>query len=285
MARRAVDDVGDYLEKAILEHARYAPGAPVLINGEVMKIRGLDIFLLIFFGSGQVLAQQSIDIGPNESIAFAEGWRGFTELGFLVNAFFILSLSAVLGAVIGYHPYKMKTADTLLDVETPKVYILSAVIGAIIGILVLKYGLVVGFVVFGIGGLIRFRTVMASANLTVHVIFVTLIGLSSGLNLPHIAVLSTLFGFVLISIVDRHAIFQIEVKGIGRQSIVDAAAAYRGLLEQRGCRIISEKKNPAKESLVLIFRCSRKVSTVELEQAMNSQISGPLKGIVDWEVD
>jgi hypothetical protein len=116
------------------------------------------------------------------------GWPGFTELGFLIGAFLHLLLAAVLGTVIGYHPRRIRTADTLEEIEAPKVSIVCAVIGSLIGILVVRYGLVVGFVLFGIGGLIRFRSMMGSPRLTGQVIFVTLIGLTCGLDLPHVAV-------------------------------------------------------------------------------------------------
>ena len=129
-----------------------------------------------------------------------EGWQGFTDIGFLVSATLTLLLAVILGAIIAYHPKHGQTADTLAEIEAPKVYVMYSVIGAIIGIMVVKYGLVVGFVLFGIGGLIRFRTNLRSASLTGRVIFTTLIGLSCGLDLPHVAVLATVFGYVLIYI-------------------------------------------------------------------------------------
>ena len=107
-----------------------------------------------------------------------EGWLGFTDLNFLINTVLTLVLATVRGAVLAYHPRRRQTADTVEEIEAPKVFVTYAVIGALIGILVVKYGLVVGFVLFGIGGLIRFRTVMASPSMTGQVIYVTLIGLA-----------------------------------------------------------------------------------------------------------
>ena len=78
-----------------------------------------------------------------------EGWVGFTDLGFMLNAVLTLTLAAVLGAVLAYHPKHRQTADTLEEIEAPRVYILYSVVGALIGIMVVHYGLVVGFVLFG----------------------------------------------------------------------------------------------------------------------------------------
>ena len=113
----------------------------------------------------------------------------------------------------------------------PKVYIMYAVIGSIIGILVVKYGLVVGFVLFGIGGLIRFQTILQSASVTGQVIFVTLIGLACGLDLPHVAVLATAYSFVLIYFLEARTTYRIDVRALPKERVAEAAAAYRTVLE------------------------------------------------------
>jgi hypothetical protein len=229
--------------------------------------------------------QQNTDFLLQESGSMGEGWSGFTDLGFLVNAFLTLILAAVLGALIAYHPKHIQTADTLEEIEAPKVFITYAVIGALIGIMVVKYGLVIGFVLFGIGGLIRFRTVLRSANLTGHVIFVTLIGLSCGLDLPHVAVLATVFGFVLIYLLNARLTYRINIRALAPERIADAAAAYRGVLEQQGCHIVSEKKHPNRERVTIIFHNPRRVTRVDLEKHLESDIDASLRGFLDWEID
>jgi len=214
-----------------------------------------------------------------------EGWQGFTDVEFLANALLTLSLAVILGAAIAYHPKHGQTADTLQEIEAPKVYIVYAVIGAMIGIMVVKYGLVVGFVLFGIGGLIRFRTSLRSASMTGRVILVTLIGLSCGLDLPHVAVLATVFGFVLIYILDASVAYRIDIRALPSKHVAEAAAAYRALLEQEGCRIKSEKKNPGKKRVTFIFQSSRDVTHHRLEELLETQINESLKGSVNWEID
>jgi hypothetical protein len=230
-------------------------------------------------------SQQVSDFLMQEPGSLGEGWRGFADLGFLVSALSTLTLAAILGAIIAYHPRHVQTADTLEEIEAPKVYIMYAVIGALIGIMVVKYGLVVGFVLFGIGGLIRFRTVLRSASLTGHVIFVTLIGLSCGLDLPHVAVLATAFGFVLIYVLNARMTYRINVRALPSERVVEAAAAYRGVLEQQGCRIMREKTNPGKERVTFIFRSARHVTRHHLEELLEAKIDASLTGTIDWEID
>jgi len=230
-------------------------------------------------------SQQTPDFLMQEGGSLGEGWRGFADLSFLVNALLTLTLAAILGATIAYHPKHAQAADTLEEIEAPKVYITYAVIGALIGIMVVKYGLVVGFVLFGIGGLIRFRTVLSSASLTGPVIFVTLIGLSCGLDLPHVAVLATAFGFVLIYILNARTTYRINVRALPPERIVDAAAAYRGALEQQGSSIMNEKKNPERARVTFIIRSARGVTRRQLEDHLEATIDPSLKGSLDWEVD
>ena len=229
--------------------------------------------------------QQIPDDLTQNSIPVGEGWRGFLEFAFLGNTLLTLILAAVLGAIIAYHPKHVAAADTLQELEAPKVYILYAVIGAIIGILVVKYGLVVGFVLFGIGGLIRFRTVLRSASLTGRVIFVTLIGLTCGLDLPHVAVLATAFAFVLVYILETRVTYRVDVYAVDREHVSDSAAAYRALLGQHGCHILSERKNPIKQRITFLISGPSGVRRDELEELIETGMQGPPKGAVDWQTD
>ncbi len=241
-------------------------------------------FCLVLVAS-RAWSQQVPDFLMQEPGSLGEGWQGFADFGFLVNALLTLSLSAMLGATIAYHPKHRQTADTLEEIEAPKVYITYAVIGALIGIMVVKYGLVVGFVLFGIGGLFRFRTALRSASLTGRVIYVTLIGLSCGLDLPHVAALATAFGFVLIYVLHAHITYRIDVRALPSGRVAEAAAAYRGVLEQQGCRIMSEKKNPGKKSVTFIFRSARDLTRHHLEELVEAKIDASLTGSLDWEID
>jgi len=244
------------------------------------------IFLSLPLGAtSNAWAQQPQDILTQNSVAIGEGWRGLTDIAFLGNTLLTLTVAAVLGAIIAYHPKHVAAADTLEELEAPKVYILYAVIGAIIGILVVEYGTVVGLVIFGIGGLIRFRTLLRSANLTGRVIFVTLIGLTCGLNLPHVAILSTVFAFILVYILEARITYRIDVHAVDPDHVADSAAAYRELLSQHGCRILAERKNPIKRRITFLIAGPRGVRRGELEDVIDRGIEGPLKGTVDWQTD
>jgi hypothetical protein len=242
------------------------------------------LLLLAAFLAAPVLAQDVGDMILQTSGPKGEGWRGFQDFGFLINASANLLLAAVLGAAIAYHPKHLQTADTFEEIEATQIYILYAVIGSITGILVVQYGMAVGFVLFGIGALIRFRTVLRSASLTGRLIFVTLIGLSCGLDLPHVALLVTLFGIVLIFFLDARFTFRIYVRGLANDAVSQSARAYRDALEQENCRIISERKNPDRGRITFIIRSAQFDIGKNLEASLEKKVDPSLQGSVDWEI-
>lgn len=231
------------------------------------------------------VASQTFDEITSTPMPPGEGWDGFTDFGFGLNALLTLCLAAVLGAVIAYHPMRVRTADTLEELEAPKACIMYAVIGSMIGIMVVKYGLGVGFVLFGIGGLIRFRTVMRSAHLTGQVILVTLIGLSCGLDLPHVAVLATAFTFLLMFLLGARVTYQVDVRGLPRDRFKEATEAYRHVLESDDCRILGERKRPSGGRVRFIFRGGPGNARTRLEQRLETDVPAELRGSLDWEID
>ena len=247
-----------------------------------MKTRFLALTAVLL--ATPALAQEVGDMILNTPGPRGEGWQGFLNQGFLIRAFLNLSLAAVLGAIIAYHPKHKQTADTFEEIEATQIYILYAVIGSITGILVVQYGMAVGFVLFGIGALIRFRTVLRSASLTGRLIFVTLIGLSAGLDLPHVAVLVTVFGFILIFFLDARFTFRIFVRGLPEKAFTQAVHAYREVLEGDNSRLISEKKDPDRCRVTFIIRSAEVDAGKTLEKTFESKVDPALQGSVNWEI-
>ncbi|MBL8532139.1 MAG: hypothetical protein JNK94_10425 [Hyphomonadaceae bacterium] len=213
------------------------------------------------------------------------GWHGFLDLPYMAESLLSLVLATVLGGLIAFHPTTRRTIDTLEEAELPKVYIMYALVGAVVGVTVLEYGVVIGFIVFGLGGLMRFRTDTASTRDTGRLIIVTLVGLIAGLNLPHFAVIATLFAWLLIYIFDGHPVCQVEVHEVPKDQVKQAAEAYRRVLGELGCTIISENKSFSKRKLEYVFRAPRNSSQNGLHTALCERVPEDLRGELDWEIE
>ena len=212
------------------------------------------------------------------------GWAGFLDQHFMLDSFSALLLATLLGAAIGYHPSMRRTVDSLTEADMPKVYIMYAFIGAVIGVTVREFGMVIGVVVFGIGGLIRFRSSTDSTRDTGRLIVVTLVGLIAGLGLPHLATLTALFAFVLIWVFDSRPACRVRVDDLPGARIGECDQIYRGALEGQGCKIISERRFTSKGRLDFVIRLPSKATRESVNDALGS-LPPDVRGDTDWQID
>jgi hypothetical protein len=213
------------------------------------------------------------------------GWAGFLETDAMLQSLGALVLAIALGMLIAFHPTTARTVDTREEAEMPKTYIMYALIGAVVGEIVLKYGIVVGFVIFGLGGLMRFRTDVASTRDTGRLIIVTLIGLISGLDLPHFAVMSAVVAWILIYVFDGHPVCELEVHEIPKGRVKDAAVAYRAVLAELKCVLIREERSFTKSRIDYVFRAPRNSTQTSLHAALCERVPADVRGEIDWEIE
>jgi len=229
--------------------------------------------------SDQVLFGDAGNFVPSVAL----GWEGFLDFGFMLHTLSILILAALLGSLIGFHPASRRRVDRLREADMPQVFVMYAVIGAVIGLAVAEFGMVVGVVVFGIGGLMRFRSVTDTTDDTVRLIAVTLAGLTAGLGLLPLAVITTLFAFSLVYFFDTHPACRIRIAELPADRLAECTAAYRERLTENRCKIIAERQSPAKKRVEFVFRMPRRSTREQLDAALNG-IAPELRGHADWEV-
>jgi len=220
---------------------------------------------------------------PDGRIA-APGWAGFQNVGFMAGAVGALALATALGALIGFHPTTARTVDRLHEADMPKVYVMYAFIGAVIGLTVREFGMGVGVVVFGIGGLIRFRTDAGTTRDTGRLIVVTLVGLIAGLGLPHLAAITTALSFLLIMLFDATPACRLKIERTPSGRAADCAEVYRAVLRKHRCRIIAEHRSVAKDRLEFVLRLHRNATLESLRQALE-EVPIEVRGECDWEFE
>lgn len=213
------------------------------------------------------------------------GWAGFYDTQSLIAEVTALVLATLLGALLAYHPIISRSVDTIEEAELPKVTIFYALVGSVVGVVVLQFGMVVGFVVFGLGGLMRFRTETASTRDTGRLILATLVGLIAGLNLPHFAIIAALFAWGLIFFLDANPIVSLELREIPKEQVRAAADTHRAVLGGLGCKMLSENKGFSKGKLVFVFRPPRKYKVAALEEHLNEYVPLELRGEREWSVE
>jgi hypothetical protein len=246
------------------------------------RLAGFLALLLLAPAVASAQAQGLFSGSPGQLAA--AGWAGFLDVHFMTDSLAALALACVLGAVIGYHPATTRTVDSLREADLPKVFVMYAFIGAVIGVTVREFGMVIGVVVFGIGGLIRFRTDTGSARDTGRLIVVTLAGLIAGLGLPHLAVVTVIFAFVLILLFDSRPACRVKVSDLPQGRLAECAAAYREVLVAQRCKIISERKSFNKDRVQFVFRLPAANARERIHDAL-CQVPAEYRGEIDWDVE
>jgi hypothetical protein len=210
-------------------------------------------------------------------------WQGFTDIWLMADMAMMLAVAVLLGAVIAYHPTSRRKATSLEELEQPKTFIMYAMVGAVIGMVVSIYP-VMGPVIFGIGGLLRFRTNVGPAKDTGRVILAVIVGVSTGLKLLVVAVFATACGWLVIWALERQPFGRLQVRGLLPAVIPRAADVYRQILVTAGCRIVGERKKFTKGMVTFVFTAPPTLDREKLEQHIYETVAEELRGVVDWEV-
>jgi hypothetical protein len=137
------------------------------------------------------------------------------------------------------------------------------------------------FVIFGIGGLMRFRTDVGASKDTGHTIVATLIGLCWGLGLELVAVLATAFFWVLIFALERSPPAELTVGGVGLLDMGRAADAYSAAIVRAGGRVLGHAKDFKRTQMSFVYRMPASSSEEDLAREV-AAIPDALRGTPDW---
>ncbi|MDG2422393.1 MAG: hypothetical protein P8M22_00290 [Phycisphaerales bacterium] len=158
---------------------------------------------LLSFGGGSDLSKE----GPDRLLL---PLGEFTMPWFLAALILGYVFAIVLSAVIAWHPRSLSasSAERLLGRE--RVLLLLGLIGATVAEIVMAEP-AMALVIFGIGGLIRFRTRLPDEELNFKGILVVIIGLACGMSELALAVFVTIIGWLLIWFIDKSQPFRIRI--------------------------------------------------------------------------
>ena len=245
--------------------------------------------LALFFAAlaiGPASAQSLIDGSMDAGAVISNGQTAqitFPSLDTMFNhellSVFVLDCIIVLAvsSAIVFHPVRIRARRNVRDLELPRLFLLYGLIGMAIGFLVLQYGAVIGFVVFGIGGLLRFRSVIRNSTNTVEVILVTLLGLCVGLNLQHIAILIGVSAWLVIWFFGRKRKYQLSVKHTNLEGLTAMLADLQQLMGKRDWELSHQKlfgehsnSTSAQAAATVIFSTAGTEEISEVEKELSS---------------
>jgi hypothetical protein len=208
------------------------------------------------------------------------GWEAFTDPDLYLRFAVILLAATASSAALAYHPVYRDRPTALPDLDLRKTLIIYGIVGALIAV-ICTVSPSMAFVIFGIGGLMRFRTDVGASKDTGHTIMATLIGLCWGLQLELVAVLATLYFWVMIFLLEAARAIELTVGGVAIADMGRAAGAYREALARAGARVLSHDKDFKRIEMVFVVRLPRSVATDRVARELDA-IPDPLRGCNNW---
>jgi hypothetical protein len=210
-----------------------------------------------------------------------DGWRGFSDGWLLLDMSVVLLLALALGAVIAYHPTSRRKATSLEQLDQPKTFLMYAMVAAVSAQIV-EIQPAMAFVIFGIGGLMRFRTDVGVAKDTGRVILVTVVGLCCGLKIYVVAVLATIAGSAVIHVLEQQVAGSIIVGGLETLRIPRVALAYRAALTEVGCTIVREQAEASKGRVIFVLRAPARIHREKIGARLDA-MPEDVRGVVEFE--
>jgi hypothetical protein len=208
------------------------------------------------------------------------GWAGFADLGLYLRFASILLAATASSALLAFHPVHRGRQVSLADIDLRKTLIIYGVVGALIAV-VCSVSPSMAFVIFGIGGLMRFRTDVGASKDTGQAIMATLIGLCWGLGLELVGTLATLYFWIMIFVLERSPAVELTVGGVAVPDMGRSAEAYRDAIERAGGRVVGQAKDFKRAQMRFVFRMPRRTTDDRLAKEL-ALIPEPLRGMPDW---
>lgn len=225
----------------------------------------------------EMLATDAITVAADPAV----GWGAFGDVAFIGEMAVALLLSLVLAAALAYHPSSRRKASTLLEIEQPKTFIMYSMVAAVIAMIV-RTQPNMALVVFGIGGLLRFRTDVGEAKDTGRVILVTVVGLCCGIQLYVVAVATTALGWVLVYLLERNNVGVLVVQVADLSDVAAMARLYGEALRASGCTVLGEQKRVIKGTVAYVYRAPPGVTRQTLEARFET-LPNTDGATVDWQ--
>src|SRR5438128_7533299 len=212
-----------------------------------------------------------IDPKGNSWVSIQQSVEQFGHPEFILRLFLSLSLAVGCAYAIAWHPRRASLADPLADLEERKALILLGVVGAVVAELS-GTSQTLAIVIFGIGALLRFRTVLDNPKLTGKAIMVVVVGLACGMGSWAMAVFVTAFSWILVYWLDSHSSCRVRIRLDDGEDPKPVFGTVQSLLVSHKCRLQSSALYEDKGQMVFLLYIPSGVDPRQLEAEVRSSL-------------
>src|SRR3989440_12426984 len=261
--------------------------------GRALRTVGVVVVIALFgvlstaaFGANP--AEEMAKVGTtdpkgNSWLSIQNSIEQFGHPEFILRLFLSLGLAVGCAWAIAWHPRRSSLANPLADLEERKALILLGMVGAIVAELS-GSSQTLAFVIFGIGALLRFRTVLDNPKLVGKAITVVVVGLACGMGSWAMAVFVTIFSWLLVFWLDSHASCRIRIR---LEDDVDPQPIFgmvQSLLVSHHCRLQSSALYEDKGQMVFILYIPAGIDPRKLEAEMRAKLKKSDTSRIDVDV-
>jgi hypothetical protein len=212
-----------------------------------------------------------IDPKGNSWVSIQESVEQFGHPEFILRLFLSLSLAVGCAYAIAWHPRRASLMDPLADLEERKALILLGVVGAVVAELS-GTSQTLAFVIFGIGALLRFRTLLDNPKLTGKAIMIVVVGLACGMGSWAMAVFVTAFSWLLVYWLDSHSSCRIRIRLDDTEDPKPVFGTVQSLLVSHKCRLQSSALYEDKGQMVFLLYIPSGVDPRQLEAEVRASL-------------
>ena len=216
-------------------------------------------------------ATGGIDPKGNSWVSIEKSLEQFAHPSFILRLFLSLTLAVGCAYAIAWHPRRASLRDPLRDFEERKALILLGVVGAVVAELS-GTSQTLAFVIFGIGALLRFRTVLDNPKLTGKAIMVVVVGLACGMGSWTMAVFVTGFSWLLMFFLDSHSSCRVRIRLDETEDPKPVFDAVQSLLISHKCKLQSSSLFEDKGQMVFLLYLPNGVDPTRLEHEVRAKL-------------
>jgi hypothetical protein len=213
-------------------------------------------------------------------VRLGPGWSAFTDVEACAQYILILLTATLSGVVLAYHPVYRGRPASMEALDLRKTLIIYTVVGALVAI-VCTVNPYMAFVIFGIGGLMRFTTRLSASKSTGYAIVGTVIGMCWGLGLELVAVLATIYAWVMVYLLEVSTVLELTVGGVDVVDMGRSTESYRDAIARAGGRVMFHGKVFKKRKMRFVIRLPSGVTLDRIAELVD-EIPVELRGTPDW---
>src|SRR5438477_2888691 len=207
----------------------------------------------------------------NSWLSIQNSIEQFGHPEFILRLFLSLSLAVGCAWAIAWHPRRSSLVNPLSDFEERKALILLGMVGAVVAELS-GTSQTLAFVIFGIGALLRFRTLLDNPKLTGKAITVVVVGLACGMGSWAMAVFVTAFTWLLVFWLDSHASCRVRIRLDDGEDPKPVFGMVQSLLVSHKCRLQSSALYEDKGQMVFLLYIPAGIDPRNLEAEVRSKL-------------